>query len=285
MKITAIHTIALEHFPNPLWVEIETDRGIAGLGETYCGPEAVSGYVHATAAPYLLGQNPLQINKHMQALDRYVGFNSISAEMRGNSAINIALWDILGQASGQPIHQLLGGRFHDSVAVCNTCASYGYNRTVSSPAFNLHGKESMEGKRGIGAHETGLYEDLQAFHERPGELARHLLDEGISMMKIWPFDQFAGRYNGQWIASEDLDKGESVFQAEKHAGIPEAHQSPVTALPAGFKRTEDRFRFVGAVRLTVRAMIGAPIRRAAGMARRRRFFILNLNIKLAPLRS
>ncbi len=212
MKITAIHTITLSAFPNLLWVEVETDQGITGLGETYYGPEAVSGYIHETAAPYLLGKNPLTLDKHSQALDGYVGFNSISAEMRGASAIDIALWDIWGQLSGQPIYQLLGGQTHETIAVYNTCAGYGYNRKISSPEFNLHKQNTLDNAWGIAQHEEGPYEDIEAFHHRPGELAKSLLSEGITAMKIWPFDQFAGRYNGQWISPEDMEAGEKIFR-------------------------------------------------------------------------
>ena len=87
--------------------------------------------------------------------------------MRAISALDIALWDILGQAAGQPIYNLLGGRVRDSIRTYNTCASYGDMR------------------------------DYEAFHERPVELAESLLAEGITAMKIWPFDVFARRPNMQ----------------------------------------------------------------------------------------
>ncbi|TBL71057.1 mandelate racemase/muconate lactonizing enzyme family protein [Paenibacillus thalictri] len=217
MMITAIHTITLDEFPNLIWVQLETSEGITGLGETYYGPQAVSGYIHETAAPYLLGRNPLTIDLHAQALDGYVGFNSISAEMRGASAIDIALWDIFGQRAGLPIYQLLGGRTHDKVKVYNTCAGYGYNRKKVSPEFNLHDGQNLSEKHGVGIAEAGPYEDLDAFHHRPGDLARSLLAEGITAMKIWPFDQFAGPFNGQWISPEDLAKGVAVIREIRDA--------------------------------------------------------------------
>src|SRR5258708_33216212 len=53
MKITAIETISLGEFPNLLWVQIHTDAGIVGLGETYYGAQSVAGFIHETAPPYL----------------------------------------------------------------------------------------------------------------------------------------------------------------------------------------------------------------------------------------
>ena len=129
MKITAIETIGLAEFPNLLWVQIHTDAGIVGLGETFYGAQSVAGYIHETASAYLLGQDPLQIDKHSRHfLNHYLGFKSVGAEMRGTSAIDIALWDIFGQVTGQPVWQLLGGKSRDTIRTYNTCAGYRYVR-------------------------------------------------------------------------------------------------------------------------------------------------------------
>src|SRR5260370_6549585 len=120
MKITAIETIGLGEFPNLLWVQIHTDAGIVGLGETFYGAQSVAGFIHETAAPYLLGQDPLQIDKHNRHfLNHYLGFKSIGAELRCPSALNIALWDIFGQTTGQPIWQLLRGKRRAGVRTSN----------------------------------------------------------------------------------------------------------------------------------------------------------------------
>ncbi|MEM7537825.1 MAG: mandelate racemase/muconate lactonizing enzyme family protein, partial [Chloroflexota bacterium] len=117
MKVTAIETIRVEEFPNLLWVHVHTDEGLIGLGETFYGPGAAEAHIHETIAPYLLGQDPLLIDRHQAHLVGYVGFVGSSAEMRGRSAIDIALWDLWGQATNQPIHQLLGGAVRDEIRV------------------------------------------------------------------------------------------------------------------------------------------------------------------------
>src|ERR1700755_1066224 len=96
MKIEKIETIRIAEFPNLLWVEVTTDEGVKGLGETFFGPRAVEAYLHETAAPILLGRDPLAIDANARALNGYIGFGAAGAEVRGASAIDIALWDIFG---------------------------------------------------------------------------------------------------------------------------------------------------------------------------------------------
>ena len=163
MKITRIDTLRLGEFPNLIWVQIHTDTGLVGLGETFYIPGAIAAVIHDVAAPVLLGEDPLDIERHWHALfhiTNYYGY--AGAELRAISALDIALWDLAGKAMGQPIYNLLGGRVRERIRTYNTCASYG----------------------GI--------DDYHGFLQHAGELAEDLLREGITAMKIWPFDEYAG---------------------------------------------------------------------------------------------
>lgn len=208
MKITGIETIRLEEYPNLLWLQVHTDQGLIGLGETFFGPRAVEGWLHEWVAPRLLGEDPLRIERHSRTLmNAYVGFSNSGAEMRAASAIDIALWDIWGQATGQPVHQLLGGLFRDKVRTYNTCAGYQYVRGAKGQLtdnWNLDAKQ-------------GPYEDLDAFLNRADELAHSLLEQGITGMKIWPFDPAAERWDGVYIAPEELDLALTPFRKIRQA--------------------------------------------------------------------
>ena len=208
MKIIQVDTLRLQEFPNVLWVEIRTDAGIVGLGETFLGTRAVEAYLHETAAPYLLGRDPLRIEQHATALTGYVGYAGSGAETRGRSAVNIALWDILGQVTGQPLYQLLGGASREDIAIYNTCAGYRYIRERP---------EQRVDNWGLGADDSGPYEDLAAFLNRADELAVDLLGQGITTMKIWPFDPYAEASGGASIAPEDLDRGLEPFRKIRSA--------------------------------------------------------------------
>ena len=96
-------------------VRVETDEDITGHGEVCpLGPVYLPAYAEGARAgiqvlaPALLGQDPTQLaklNRHMDA--------TLKGHPYVKSAIDMACWDILGQATGQPVCNLLGGRYGD----------------------------------------------------------------------------------------------------------------------------------------------------------------------------
>jgi galactonate dehydratase len=195
MKITAIETVRVDQFQEFTGLLVHTDEGVTGLGETCFGPEAVEAYVHESVAGRLIGKDPLAIERHAKDLPGfYVTHGGTGVSTRAHSAVDIALWDILGKVCGQPLYQLIGGRFRDTAPIYNTCGGYAYGRK-----------------------ERGPYEDLEAFQHRADELALSLLDEGITAMKIWPFDELARPTGGREISLEDLKKGLEPFEKIRSA--------------------------------------------------------------------
>jgi L-alanine-DL-glutamate epimerase-like enolase superfamily enzyme len=192
MKITAIETIRAEELANLLWLRVHTDEGVTGLGETFFFARTVETYVHEVIAPKLLGRDPLAIDRIAKDLTGYLGFRSTGAEMRGNSALDIALWDLFGKVTGQPVTQLLGGFSRPRIRTYNTCAGSSYMRAGGQNTGNW----------GLGAQRD--YDDLNAFLHRADELAADLLSEGITAMKIWPFDFAAERNDGNYISADEL---------------------------------------------------------------------------------
>ncbi|HEY5637380.1 MAG TPA: mandelate racemase/muconate lactonizing enzyme family protein [Burkholderiales bacterium] len=211
MKVTALETIQLEEYPNVLWVQVHTDEGLTGLGETFYAVEPVIAHIHQTIAPYLLGQDPLALDRHSRHfLYNYLGFKSVGAEMRAASAVDIALWDLFGQATGQPIHQLLGGASRDRIRTYNTCAGYQYVRAKSEQGTANFGTPADSGR-------YQPYEDLVGFMKYPDELALSLLEEGYTGMKIWPFDAYAEASNGTSISAAELKQALIPFERIRKA--------------------------------------------------------------------
>ena len=211
MKVTQLETIRLGEFPNIIWVRLYTDEGLVGLGETFMGAQAVEAYLHEWAAPKLLGQDPLAIEARNRELTGYLGWRGSGVETRGNSAIDIALWDIFGKAANMPLYTALGGKSRDAIRIYNTCAGYQYIRSaVNQNTSNW----------GIGAGKkpnAGPYEDLEGFLHRADEVAESLLSEGITGMKIWPFDPAAEKSDGQYISNADLDLALEPFRKIRDA--------------------------------------------------------------------
>jgi L-alanine-DL-glutamate epimerase-like enolase superfamily enzyme len=119
MKITGVETFPVwGGFRNFLFVTVDTDAGIYGVGEAgITGRElAVIGAVEHFK-PLLVGQDPFRSEHIWQALFRGGFFPAQRILTAAISAIDIALWDIKGKALGVPIYELLGGRVRDKV-VC-----------------------------------------------------------------------------------------------------------------------------------------------------------------------
>ncbi len=208
MQITALETLRLDEFPNLLWIRVETDDGLYGIGETYFGSRAVEAFVHETAAPALLGRDPLAIERINRDLTPYVGFQAAGVEMRGISAIDVALWDLFGRHTKMPLWQLLGGLCRPRIRTYNTCAGYRYVRSNPDWSTSDWGLESRS---------DGPYEDLDAFLNNADELAVSLLDQGITAMKIWPFDYAATASDGYYISQADLDEALEPFRKIRSA--------------------------------------------------------------------
>jgi galactonate dehydratase len=211
MRITTLETIRLGEFPNLIFVRLHTDAGLVGLGETFFGAPEVEAYLHHTAAARLLGQDPSRLEALRLGLQNYVGTRSTGVEARGNSAVDIALWDLLGQATERRVVDLLGGETRSAIRAYNTCAGYQYVRATRGQAWRNWGLPT-EGQA------TGPYEDLDAFLEgRAGVLAQSLLAQGITGMKMWPFDEAAYRNGGLHISALELDRGLEPFRQARRA--------------------------------------------------------------------
>jgi galactonate dehydratase len=202
MKITEVQTVRCEDYAEFIGVVLKTDSGLSGLGETCFGPESVEAYIHESVAPRLLGQDPLTIERHAKDLPAfYVTHGGTGISTRAHSAVDIALWDLFGKVCNQPLYQLLGGKVRDSTRIYNTCGGYQYGKAEA----RYRGTS-----RPVGADASaevpprGPYEDLEAFLHRADELAQDLLDQGITAMKIWPFDEVARANEGQYFSAKEL---------------------------------------------------------------------------------
>lgn len=127
MKITKIsaHIMAVSA-PRPtgkairrnwIFVRVETDQGIVGVGEatTEFHEKAVAAMIEEHFQPLLLGQDPTRITRAFQEMRRLFWWRDGVVATSAISGIEQALWDITGKAYGQPVYKLLGGAVRDRV--------------------------------------------------------------------------------------------------------------------------------------------------------------------------
>ncbi len=129
MRITDIRSAGLRHgTPEGGWsneirpddcvhtlIAVTTDEGITGWGSAFTNDELVRGALHLLA-PLYLGENPLEperVSEKLHANTFWMGRGG--SVTHAISGIDIAMWDILGKATGQPVGRLLGGRYRDRV--------------------------------------------------------------------------------------------------------------------------------------------------------------------------
>src|SRR5690606_31082487 len=118
LRITDLKTFLVDagNDENFVFVKLYTNQGITGLGE---GTLANKGATVAAAIEehkrYLVGRDPTEIERLWRGMFIGPRYRGGPVLMSALSAVEIALWDILGQALGQPIWQLLGGKARDKV--------------------------------------------------------------------------------------------------------------------------------------------------------------------------
>jgi galactonate dehydratase len=210
MKIVSVETLRIAARPNLVWVRLNTDEGITGLGETWFGSGPVEADVHERIAPLLFGEDVSAIEALNRKLRPYVGFFGSGAEMRACSAVDVALWDIAGKVAGKPIHDLFGGAVRESIPVYNTCAGPDY---VSQSADVRPGNFGLPGK----ARNSAVFEDLEGFMGHADEVAAELLEMGIQSMKIWPFDFVDGAADGLDISATEIATALVPFEKVRKA--------------------------------------------------------------------
>ncbi len=188
VKITKVETIRCDEFFHVLWVRVHTDNGLIGLGETWYLPRAVSSVIHEIFGPMLIGRDPMDREGLWSKMFGHVeGFGYAGAEARALSALDIALWDLAGQATGQPIYNMLGGKCRDKIRVYNTVGSYG-------------------------PHQDNDFEQRD-----PVGFLQNLIDEGLGMVKSYYLGPYAEKSGGNFISGKDLREALAPLARQRKA--------------------------------------------------------------------
>ena len=125
MKITDLKVFIVGTPPNAwggryfIFVKLTTSNGISGYGECYCdtfGHKAMTAMIEDTFQRYVLGINPFDLESMWRKAYSSGYTQRPDASLQGvMSGLEIALWDIIGKATGRPVYELLGGKVHEKL--------------------------------------------------------------------------------------------------------------------------------------------------------------------------
>ncbi len=107
------NSIAVFRRREALLVEVTTDDGLVGWGETVSSPHAAGAVIRSRLAPVLIGRDPSRTGTLFHAMTATLGYDKRGAGMMAISAVDMALHDLVGRAQGVPVHALLGGALRD----------------------------------------------------------------------------------------------------------------------------------------------------------------------------
>ncbi|NEU31392.1 mandelate racemase/muconate lactonizing enzyme family protein [bacterium LRH843] len=166
-------------------VEIKTDEGITGWGESINHglqpPELSASVVEHALKPIILGKSPFDVEVLWETMYNSTRpFGQKGVVLYAISAIDIALWDIIGKAFKKPVHQLLGGAFRKEIEAYATgfyrTKNGNYPQDVVEEALRHkeNGYKGMKLKTGFGIKED--IEDMVAVREAVGEDIKLMMD-------------------------------------------------------------------------------------------------------------
>ena len=118
MKISGLRTgVVGTPWRNLTFVELETDEGLTGVGEARMlgHTDALLGYLTEAERNHILGSDPFAIESLVQRMFRDDFARAGEIAMSAIAVVELACWDIVGKALGQPVHRLMGGPVRERI--------------------------------------------------------------------------------------------------------------------------------------------------------------------------
>src|SRR5271157_1666538 len=164
-------------------IRIDTNQGVYGLGEVRDGASATYALFLKSR---LVGENPLRLNYLWQKIKQFGGHGR---QAGGVTAVEVALWDIIGKVYGVPIYQMLGGKFRDRIRI--------YADTTESKDPKIYAQREKERKEVMGLTWLKMDLGIEMVADTPGTVT---VPSGLS-----PWEQRVLPH--PFVAMEVTDKG------------------------------------------------------------------------------
>ena len=181
--VRRVETIRLARLPHLVYVRVFGKDGHIGLGEAFGSADEVEAYIHHVVAPRILGRSPLHpdFDRVFKPLLR----GREAGQRRGTSAVDIALWDLVGRVTGRSFADLLGGACRERIRI------YDSPPPPTAPSATRSRVETST---------AASFEQMILAH------AEDLLARGITAMKIDPpIEPHAGS-GGRDISPHDVER-------------------------------------------------------------------------------
>jgi L-rhamnonate dehydratase len=252
MKITDIESIMLrlpevrmigDGCQTILIIKIHTDVGITGIGEAHSNPLVSKAVLEAPLCSVsasglrglLIGEDPRDINRLYDLMvKRSVTYGRRGAVMHVISGIEIALWDILGKATGQPIYRLLGGARRRDIPV------YASDLAPETPsgAVALAERHAAAGYKAVKLGWGGLGNDRKADARMIGEVRRAVGPAIDIMLDMgFPIPLEDAIWLGRALAEHDVFFLEEPLSPDDIAGFARLTAASPTPIATGEKET------------------------------------------------
>jgi L-alanine-DL-glutamate epimerase-like enolase superfamily enzyme len=179
------------------YLEVHTDQGLVGIGP------AIDERLLPTVNEHLAGKDPFDVDAHTARLQYYAGGRS----RRDSAGVDIALWDLIGKASGQPLYRLWGGRDARILPYASTIQLSTPQRAASLAAELL--EEGWKAVK-LRLHHATLEEDI-----RTVEALRAEVGDSVEIMA----DANQAQSSGSWQPGVRWDLERAVATARELEGL------------------------------------------------------------------
>ncbi|WP_159585780.1 mandelate racemase/muconate lactonizing enzyme family protein [Chelativorans xinjiangense] len=246
-------------------VEVRTDAGIAGVGETLArfSPKAYAELIETSLKPRLVGQDARNIGALWQSMRRALSGRAGGMLIEAIAGVDIALWDILGKVAGQPIYRLLGGVGRAEVPVYAASVNWGTDEFMDQELDRYLEKGFPRIKVKIANPVREACKRIERLRKRAGDGIELCVDAN------WAYTLEEAVEVGRALTDNDYFWFEEPLRPEDEQGYEELHRRCATPLAAG----ESNYSLDQAMRLLANrtlSFLQPDVARAGGISETRR---------------